>query len=105
MQSGTANTPESGAGLSVSALDNNGVPITDCDVDDSGGANPDRPVFRTSEKTHNFNLHSPLLDLPGSNNVCSMGDLPAGGSRLFVATVFSYSGKFNKTAIVFRLVK
>ena len=99
------NTPESGAGLSVSALDDNGVPITDCDVDDSGGANPDRPVFRTSEKTHNFNLHSPLLDLPGSNNVCSMGDLPAGGSRLFVATVFSYSGKFNKTAIVFRLVK
>jgi len=100
------NTPETGAGLSVSAIDENGVPITDCDVDDSGGANPNRPVFRTSQKTHNFNLHSPLIDLPGSNNnVCSMGDLPAGASRLFVATAFSYSGKFNKTAIVFRLVK
>jgi hypothetical protein len=100
------NTPESGAGLSVSAVNENGVPITDCDVDDSGGANPDRPVFRTSEKTHNFNLHSPLIDLPGSaNQVCSMGDLPAGSSRLFVATVFSYSGSFIKTAIVFRLVK
>lgn len=94
--------PLSGAGLALTRLRNDGVPLADCELDDQGGANPDRPVFRTSEGgSHLFNLNTP----PGGPAVCQLADVEDGQRGLFVATVFSHGGLFHKTSILLWLRK
>ena len=98
------NPPITGAGLSVTRLDNNGQPLADCLVIDQGSSTPDLPVFRTTDPdgvTHNFNLNTPI-DGPGE---CQLSDKLNGQSALFVATVFSHGGTFTKTSILFKLIK
>ena len=98
----TPNPPMSGAGLSVTRLVLNaaGTAVVDrvnCDVDDSGGSTPDRPVFRIAGQTHNFNLNTPLL---GDPQLCGLNGVPNGTNALFAFTVFSHGGEFNKTTIL-----
>ena len=87
----------SGAGLSIAAIDTNGDAVV-CEITDSGSSTPLHPVFRTSDKFHNFNLNTP----PGGPAICQMTN-PAVTEQLFVATVFSHGGNFTKTSILFRL--
>ena len=97
---------ESGAGLSISALNPDGTPLADCVGEDQGSSTPDLPQFRTSDMGHNFNLNTPLGDLPFSGNTaCSMENLTNGQRQLFVASVFSNSGKFQLTSILFWFIK
>jgi hypothetical protein len=87
--------PTTGAGLSVTRLNESGFAIADCSVTDQGSSTPDLPVFRISSTdgtVHNFNLNTPF----GGPPECQQ-------NGLFVATVFSHGGKFNKTSILFRL--
>ena len=87
--------PTTGAGLSVTRLDEDGLAIGDCSVTDQGSSTPDLPVFRISSTdgtAHNFNLNTPF----GGPPACQQ-------NGLFVATVFSHGGKFTKTSILFRL--
>jgi hypothetical protein len=93
--------PFTGAGLSLTRLRDDGAPLADCELDDQGGANPDRPVFRVSGDGHVFNLNTP----PGGPAACMLDDLEAGQKGLFVATVFSHGGFFNKTSVLFWLTK
>ncbi len=102
--------PDSGAGFAVSVVDLvtvGGQPIfkavANCTLDDNGGANPDRPVFRIADDgfTHVFNVNTPL----GGPPVCQLADLKKGESRLFVGTVFFHNGGGLKTSILFRLEK
>jgi hypothetical protein len=98
----TPDPPAIGAGLSITRLSDAGVPLADCEVDDQGGANPDRPVFRVSEGgLHQFNLNTP----PGGPAACTLEDLAPGRGALFVATVFSHGGLFRKTSVLFWLGK
>ena len=90
-----------GATLSITALTNAGIAVADCDIDDNGDSAPDIPVFRVGGKVHNFNLRTPLLG-PAA---CQLTDIAKGQSRLFVATISSLSGQFNKTSILFRVRK
>ena len=77
--------------------------------EDQGSSTPDLPQFRTSGQGHNFNLNTPLGDLPISTGAaataCSMSDKPNGYRQLFVASVFSNSGKFQLTSILFWFIK
>ena len=95
-----ANPTLSGAGLSIAAIDANGDSVV-CEISDSGNSTPLHPVFRVSEKTHNFNVNTP----PGGPPLCQLANLNPGDTQLFVATAFSYGGNFNKTSILFRLQK
>ena len=99
----TPNPPFSGAGFAVTRLTDTGVPIGDCDLDDNGGANPLRPVFRSSDGglTHVFNLNTPL----GGPASCQLTDVAKGQSGLFVGTIFFHAGSGQKTSFLFRLVK
>ena len=98
------NPPTTGAGLSVTRLDNSGAALADCNVSDQGSSTPDLPVFRTTDSdgvTHNFNLNTPV----DGAGVCQLSDRTNGQSGLFVATVFSHGGTFTKTSILFKLIK
>ena len=73
-------------------------------MEDSGDSTKPQPQFRTSNTTHNFNLDTPMGDTEPGDDVCSMANLNPGDKQLFVLTVFSNAGTFQKTSILLYLI-